>query len=245
MSSEVTQNNTGSFLSSALASSAVMSGGFGSLSAIRRNRGIENAIKQTIANNRTVKEAFGEMSLGDRFVKNATMGKTYGEYVDAQKKVVKLNKIKDSKLPSWLQKIFHPFTDVKDIDGEIIKAEKARKVVDDNLKNLNKLEITPKDFTKNMGKTFKSEFKDPLGIFFAFTETATRFTSQALPAFKNEGFIAGMKETGKALMAGTMTLVTDAGLSVAFRTIGATIGGFLGPLGASIGSIVGNDSLIL
>ncbi len=88
---------------------------------------------------------------------------------------------------------------------------------------------------------FKSELKDPLGIFSAIYEAGTRFTSDALPAFKNEGFSAGIKETAKALAAGGATLVSDAGFSVLFRTIGASIGTVIAPgVGSAIGSIVGN-----
>ena len=88
---------------------------------------------------------------------------------------------------------------------------------------------------------FKSELKDPLGIFSAIYEAGTRFTSDALPAFKNEGFAAGIKETAKALAAGGATLVSDAGFSVLFRTIGASIGTVIAPgVGSAIGSTLGN-----
>lgn len=97
-----------------------------------------------------------------------------------------------------------------------------------------------KTFKQSTKGLLKSELKDPMGIFFAATEVATRFAQEAIPAFKNEGFGAGLKATGKALAAGIATWATDAGLSVVFRTIGATVGGFLGPVGSAIGSIVGN-----
>ena len=71
-------------------------------------------------------------------------------------------------------------------------------------------------------------------------EIFTRVQSEVIPAFKNEGFGAGIKSLGKALTAGATSFVADAGFSVAFRTIGATIGGILGPAGSAVGMMVGN-----
>ena len=154
------------------------------------------------------------------------------------KKIANLEALKledKAKLPLG-EKIKNLFRkDKLDIDGYIAKLNTKANTLsaDDALE-------AAKTFKQSTKGLLKSELKDPMGIFFAATEVATRFAQEAIPAFKNEGFGAGLKATGKALAAGIATWATDAGLSVVFRTIGATVGGFLGPVGSAIGSIVGN-----
>ena len=257
MSNEVSQQN--SLLSnakSAFVSSAIMSGGFGSLSAVKRF-GVKGAIENAQLNSKTLK-AFAEKHKDvDFFTRGYATAKNYDQLASARKNLAKLKKIteKDSGI-TFFQKIKKVFTkkDYKSINLENLNEadkllngvkDKTGKVVTEGLeanlkKGVDALEITSKGFRKNLGGLFKAELKDPFGIFFAGTEFIERFTKSAIPAFKEKGFSEGMKETGEALAAGVATWATDAGLSVFFRTAGAAIGGFLGPIGATVGSVVGN-----
>ena len=257
MSSEVTQQSTNLLGSAAtsVAMSGVMTGGFGSLSSARRF-GIKGAVKTAKLNNETLRAFADKHKDVDFFTKGYATARNYEELARARKNFAKLEKItKSDSGITFFQKIKKAFTkkDYKAINqanfneaniflngGIDEKGVKIEGLESKLKKGIDVAEVTSKSLGKNIGSLFKSELKDPFGIFFAGTEIITRFTSQAIPAFKNEGFIAGMKETGKALAAGAATWVTDAGFSVGFRTVGAAIGSIIGPLGATVGSVIGN-----
>lgn len=126
--------------------------------------------------------------------------------------------------------------------AKLNKLENKSNILTEKLKKLNANDglETAKTIKQSTKGLLKSELKDPFGIFFAATETFTRLSTEAIPAFKNEGFIAGAKATAKAVVAGVATWATDAGLSVAFRTMGATVGSIFGPAGSAVGSLIGN-----
>ncbi len=245
MSNEVSQQN--SILSnatSAIASSAVMSGGFGSLSAVKRY-GVKGAIKKAQLNSETIKEFLKKNNEGDVFTRGYVTARNYEELASAGKRLAKFEKITSKKSGvTFFQKIKQIFTkkDYKAINLEKFNdAKKAADTIEIQLKNgVDVAKVASKGTAKSLKGLFKSELKDPFGIFFAGTEFVERFTTQALPAFKEKGVVEGLKETGKALAAGVATWAADAGLSVAFRTAGAAVGSFLGPIGAHVGSIIGN-----
>lgn len=259
MANEVSQQN--SLLSnakSAFVSSAVMSGGFGSLSAVKRF-GVKGAIEKAHLNSEILRDFAKKHNKDvDFFTRGYATAKNYDELARARKNLAKLKKITESDSGiTFFQKIKKVFTkkDYKALNkasfneaDELLNGvidKKTGKVVKEGLeanlrKGVDALEITSKSFGKNLGGLFKSELKDPFGIFFAGTEFVERFTSSALPAFKEKGFTEGMKETGEAVAAAVATWATDAGLSVFFRTTGAAIGGIIGPIGATVGSVVGN-----
>lgn len=247
MSNEVSNQNNNSMLSGlggSLAFSGVMTGGFGSLSAVKRYG--KKAFKKTHLNNEAIKEFLkNNNSAQDVFTKNLSAARNYENLSGARKDVAKLLKITNKKDGmTTFQKIKKVFTKKDYATLNKQKLDTAK----DNLKNIktnlkkgiDTTGISTQSFSKNLTSTFTKELKDPVGIFFSATEAFSRFTSEAIPAFKNEGVAAGLKATGKAIAAGVANFFTDAGLSVAFRTIGTAVGGFFGPLGASIGSIVGN-----
>jgi len=256
MSSEVSQNNIGSTVGGAFTSSAIMTGGFGGITALKNHR--KDVFKATKANNELLKAYADKIApTHDTFTKNLKVAYNYQDYTRLAKQTAKANrkleKLKNATELPFFEKIknfFRKKENKLDLNGYKAKLKnvgttfadaqdklKAGKSISNEV--LSHLDDV-NDIKKATKGLFKSELKDPLGILCAVGETVSRFTSQAIPAFKNEGVVAGLKETGKALLAGGATFVTDIGLSVVFRTIGATIGGFLGPLGASIGSIVGN-----
>ncbi len=247
MSSEVTQQSTNLISSAAtsVAMSGVMTGGFGSLSSAR-NYGFSGAFA-TAKENKEIVEKFSKNTniKADFFTKGYATARNYEELASAKKTIAKLERLQNKNKPTFMQRVFHPFTKKSELlkmDADTLTETKTKlKDIENALnKGEDALKITSKSLTQNLGSLFKSELKDPFGIFFAGTEIVTRFASQAIPAFKNDGFMAGMKETGKAIAAGAATLVTDAGLSIVFRTVGAAVGSIIGPLGAAVGSTVGN-----
>ena len=252
----VNKSNIGAELGTNIAFSGVMSGGFGSVSSIKSHGGIKRAIQATKENNKVLRQ-YADTLTGDKFINNLKTSYNYQEFTrlskqgaKAAKKLAKLENATD--LP-WTQKLLNVFRKPEnkiDLDGykkifrgkvdNLSKAagelQSGKSLLQGGLKTLD----GANNIRAGLKGLFKSEMKDPFGIFFAATETISRFTSEALPAFKNEGFGAGLKATGKALAAGAATLVADAGFSVAFRTIGATIGSIAGPVGTAIGSMIGN-----
>lgn len=301
--------NTSSFgseLGANLAFSGIMSGGFGSITAVRNHGGIRKAFSATRENNKLLKEyakALGPET--DVFTKNIKTAYNYQSYTRLAKQRAKLER-KIAKLPlsDRIKNIFRGDNkvttdtyktklaefDATQFDPAVAKLKRGESISEEVLrtsrtkieKQIARLDETGKlpfgekiknIFRKNKvdtqsykaklnnkaqklsatggleaAKTFrqstkgllKSELKDPMGIFFAATETFSRISAEAIPAFKNEGVIAGLKATGKALVAGVATWITDAGFSVVFRTVGATVGSVFGPVGSAIGSLVGN-----
>lgn len=247
MSNEVSNQNNNSMLSGlggSLAFSGIMTGGFGSLSAVKRYG--KKATKITALNNAQIKRFLEKNnSAQDVFTKNLSAAKNYENLSQARKQAAKLNKITNKKDGmTFFQKIKKVFTkkDYAALNKQDLDTAKDNlKDIKNNLKKgIDTTGISTQSFSKNLTSTFTKELKDPMGIFFSVTEAFSRFTSEAIPAFENEGVVAGLKATGKAVAAGVANFFADVGLSVAFRTAGTAIGGFFGPLGASIGSIVGN-----
>ena len=239
-----------------LAFSGIMSGGFGSITAIKNHGGIKGAIKATKENNAALRAFKDKIApTNDKFTTNLKTAYNYQEYTRLAKQKAKLEKKIarcGDKLP-FFEKVKNIFRKTEDnLDVAKYKSNMQSIIDDIDIKKstLEAGENISSDVTKFLSSAsdiksatkglFKAELKDPFGLFFAGTEVVTRFTQQAIPAFKNEGFIAGLKETAKALGAGVATWFTDAGFSVALRNIGATVGAFAGPVGSAIGSFVGN-----
>ena len=306
MQTQVNKTSFGSELGTSVAFSGIMTGGFGSITAVRNHGGIRKAFSATRENNKLLKEyakALGPET--DVFTRNIKTAYNYQDYTRLAKQRAKLER-KAAKLPlsDRIKNIFKGDNKVTtdtyrakldefnatQFDPAVAKLKKGESISDEVLrtsrtkieKQIARLDETGKlplgekiknIFRKNKvdaqsykaklnnkvqklsatdgleaAKTIrkstkgllKSELKDPMCIFFAATETFSRISAEAIPAFKNEGVVAGLKATGKALAAGVATWITDAGFSVVFRTVGATVGSVFGPVGSAIGSLVGN-----
>lgn len=235
-----------------VAFSGIMTGGFGSLSSIKKHGGIKNAINATKHNNKVLKTYAEKIApQNDVFTKNLKVSQNYQEYT----RLAKLKAKSEKKLTKYANDLplFEKFKNLFKKGDKKLKLSDYRANLETNIAEFSKKTSdlsAGKSITKTLDGAsnilssakglFKSELKDPFGIFFAGTEFFTRFTSEAIPAFKNEGFVAGLKSTGKALAAAGATWITDAGFSVVLRSAGATVGSFFGPVGTAIGSIVGN-----
>lgn len=256
-------------LGMSLGTSAVLSGGFGAVSAIKRNGGIQAAIDDARATGATVpskgsiiKDFVNNKSLDglDVFSKSTIAAQNYDAFTQAQKNLARMTKITNKKSgTTFFQKIKGAFTH-EDYQLENTKALQAAKdnleSIENNLKNgkaanamlQNQLNDVTKAVQKgklssikaNSASLFKSELKDPMGLLFSGITIMNGITSEAIPAFKNEGVVAGLKATGKAIAQGVTNFVSDAAFSTVFRQIGAAVGSALGPVGAAVGSMIGN-----
>lgn len=252
MSSEVTtatkKTNMLTGVGPSLAMSAAMTGGFGSISSVKRN-GFKGAIDAAKKNNEAVRAVFKDSAnAADVFTRGIATAQNYEQISDARKAYEKLKKFENGdKITCW-QKIKKIFTkkDYAKINQTMFDEAKGRLTnaagngVEDLLKKGTDVSgVIAKGFKGNMTSLLKNEASQKSNFVFAGLEAISRFTSEALPTFKNEGFMAGMKATGKAVLAGVASWVGDVGLSLVFRTAGAAIGSFFGPLGAKIGDTIG------
>ncbi|MBR5304710.1 MAG: hypothetical protein IKU37_07790 [Candidatus Gastranaerophilales bacterium] len=252
MSSEVTtatqRTNMFSGIGASLTLSAAMTGGFGSISSIKRN-GFKGAIDAAKKNNDAVRAVFKDgANAADVFTRGIATAQNYEQISDARKAFEKLKKFENGdKITCW-QKIKKIFTqkDYEKINQTMFNEAKEKLTnaagngVEDLLKKGTDVSgVVAKGFKGNMTSLLKNEASQKSNFVFAGLEIISRFTSEALPTFKNEGFMAGMKATGKAVLAGVASWAGDVGLSLVFRTVGATIGSFFGPLGAKIGDTIG------
>ncbi|MBQ8848380.1 MAG: hypothetical protein IJ003_05495 [Candidatus Gastranaerophilales bacterium] len=115
---------------------------------------------------------------------------------------------------------------------------------------------TVKGFCSSVAGNFKQEISIKNGngrinyLMTALTTVGPKIQSNVIPAFKNEGFGAGMKEVGKVIAQGAADVFGYAAGGAVGRTIGSAVGGFLGGIlgkngkaaswGASVGATLGD-----
>lgn len=273
MTNSVSQENSMlSGLGMSLGMSAVMTGGFGAISAAKRNGGIIKAINdaRTVGTTdiltpkgKIVKDFVGQnagMQSLDVFTRSTITAQNYDAFTQAQKNLAKYTKLADKRGgASFFQKLRRVFTR-KDYallnEKNKENAEKSLRVIKENLTNgkaaTDAIQGQLDNFAKaaqkgklsslkaNSASIFKSELKDGMGLFMTGLTVFSSFTSEAIPAFKNEGFVAGLKVTARAIAQGATNFVADAACSTVFRQVGAAIGSVVGPVGSAVGSMVGN-----
>ena len=105
-----------------------------------------------------------------------------------------------------------------------------------------------KSFGTQVFDNFKKEFSFAKGnrfnAGFNVAMTALQFIpnifNKVVPAFKNNGFKAGMTELGQTFIQAGADLVAYAAGGAVGRTIGAAIGTIAGPIGTFVGGLVGD-----
>ena len=244
-------------LGASVGASAVITGGFGALSSVKRNGGIfkggiPNAFRSTHELN-NITRAFQKNCVleGDTFVKrvknsfnvNYAAAKNYGilsnadkALKDAEKQLAKYEKT--NKLSLW-QKI-------RKIDGDKLLANRneAQSKLAGIKKNLEKgvdLSGVAKESLKdNFKATFKEELINPLNIAVVAISCVNRVRNEAIPVFKNESKIAGIKKAGEIVFKTAADTVSNAGFSTVFRWIGMRVGAIGGPVGIAVGGTIGD-----
>lgn len=226
----------------------------GAIGSVRRNGGVKNAIQACeIEKFKGLSKAL-EPIHKDVFSRSVALSQNYEKYRDlsktAAKAAKKAAKAQNGKIP-LLDKFLNLFRKNKVTPDTIIDAKNtALSQLDDSIDILKKggeiLETSTKTGFKNTAKTlFKNEIKNPIVIVMTALELVPEFTGKVIPAFKNEGFMAGLKQTGKSLLKVGSNFISYAAGAAVGRALGATIGTIICPgvgsaVGASIGDVVGS-----
>lgn len=226
----------------------------GALGSIKRNHGVRAAMKACN------KEGFEKLATSlqpihkDIFSRSIALSQNYEEYKTISKKaaktVKKAVKAQDGKIP-FMDKVLNLFRKEKVTPESIIKSNEANlKQLDDTvdlLKNGKEIvKTSTKSGFKNTAKTlFKNEIKNPLVIALTALEIVPEITGKVIPAFKNEGFKAGLVQTGKSILKVGSNFVSYAAGGVLGRVIGASIGTIICPgvgsaVGANVGDMIGS-----
>lgn len=128
---------------------------------------------------------------------------------------------------------------ITDVASSAIKAgsKAAQTGFVENAKKLFKNEIT-------IGKKVNGKFKFNMSGTFNLAMTALTFIpnviNRVIPAFKEDGFISGIKETGKVLIQGTTDFFSYALGGAVGRTIGGAIGSIFPGVGTLVGATLGD-----
>lgn len=247
------KTNIAGEIGTSVAFSGVLTGGFGSFSSIKRNGGISKAIQATKANNELLKKFAEENKNCDVFTRSLRTSSNYGEYVSLLKKQAKLEKLakkaEKGKLSIW-QNVKNIFKKDKVTTNAIIE---NKEVALAELKNKKSLLESGKDIAKEAEKyaankgfasdaktLFKSELKNPFVVGITLLSALPRIKEEIIPAFKNEGFISGIKTTFKVAARTGADLVSNAGFSAVGRILGTVAGTVFGPAGCAIGGTIGD-----
>ncbi|MBR3605674.1 MAG: hypothetical protein IKL52_06565 [Candidatus Gastranaerophilales bacterium] len=116
------------------------------------------------------------------------------------------------------------------------------------IRNIKSGQGSLKSFGSQVASNFKKEFSFKKGngfnAGFNIAMTALQFIPNVIqkvtPAFKNNGFKAGMTELGQTILQAGADLFGYAAGGAVGRTIGSAIGSFVGPMGAFLGGLVGD-----
>ncbi len=249
MSNENVNNNNNFSLTSCLVFPAITTSA-SAISSIKRNKGVKNALTAC------QKEAFKGLDASlkplhnDIFSRSTALAQNYEEYKGLSKKAAKYAK-KAAKAQkgkvSLIDNFLNIFRKEKVTPDSIIK--KASEA-DDKLKTATKtlkqgseiIEATTKSGFKNTAKTLlKSEMKNPIVLAMTALELVPEFSGKVIPAFKNEGILAGLKQTGKSILKVGSNFISYAAGGVLGRIIGTSIGTLICPgVGSAVGGNIGD-----
>ena len=256
MSNEITTQNKNIIGSKMIGFMAfpMITTGVGAINSIRRNGGIKNALSACEVENFKKLGQSLEPIHKDIFSRSIALSQNYEEYKGISKKAAKYAKkalkAKQGKI-SLLDNFLNLFRKNKVTPENILSSQAtAKNKLNDSL-NLIKsgkeiVETSTKTGFKNTAKNlFKNEIKNPIVIAMTALELAPEITGKVIPAFKNEGFIAGLKQTGKSILKVGSNFVSYAAGGAIGRVLGATIGTIICPgagsaIGASVGDMLGS-----
>jgi len=97
---------------------------------------------------------------------------------------------------------------------------------------------TGRETAKNL---FKSELKNKFVLAITVAAALPRIQEEVIPAFKEKGFIEGIKTTGKIALRTIGDFVSNAGFSAIGRALGSAIGTVICPgVGSAVGGTFGD-----
>ena len=217
--------------------------GFGALSSIKRNKGIKNAIQATrSAEFRTFNTALKKGGI-DIFTRGAICVEKYEKYKELAKKASKGKLTLGQKFLNLFKKEGNKLTE-EAVKSSADAAKNSANGFIGGLANEAKTitETAAKSgFKSNVKNLFKKEAKSKMTWVFTAIEAIPEIKDKIIPAFKNEGFGAGMKQVGKStLKLGSSFLSFTLGGSLG-RVIGSAIGTAICPgVGSTIGAAIGS-----
>ncbi len=98
-------------------------------------------------------------------------------------------------------------------------------------------DISAKDTVKSL---FKAEMKNKIVLAITIAGAIPRIKDEVLPTFKEKGFIAGIKATGKVIARTGVDFVSNAGFSAIGRAIGTALGSVVPGAGNVVGGMLGD-----
>lgn len=237
---------------------------FGALTSTIRNKGVANAVSSLeIEKFKKLKIKLKDCNV-DTFTRGIKLSESYDIYKDAAKSAKKLsNKLaratKRRDISAW-QKFKNLFTknkvtveslkeSLKDASEAASKnAKRALDIIDQGdvlVKNADGAmvaakgvaEITAKDTVKGL---FKSELKNKFVLAITLAGAIPRIKDEVIPAFKEKGFIAGVKEAVRVIARTGVDFVSNAGFSAVGRAIGTALGSVVPGVGNAIGGMMGD-----
>lgn len=249
--------------------SAVLTGGFGGMSALRNAKYIKNAKINAELPNKVV-NAFlkNNKTSSDIFTTSYSAAKNceaYSGYLKAFRKTnIAVEKLSKNGAPTFWQKITNIgksetrsiWQQIGDVfssrnNAEIAqnirtrgeKAKQALQQAEAQLKageEIAATKVLSNSLGKNLTSLFKEELLNPINLIYAAISTFSRIKNEAVPVFKEQGIAAGIKQTFISIGKSVADVFANAGFSAGFRIIGSTIGKFFGPIGSVIGGTIGD-----
>lgn len=224
--------------------------GFGGLTSAIRYRSPLKALKATnVADFKKLQTTLKSQGK-DVFTRGVELSQNYDVYKAAAKKAQKLqNAVKKGDI-SLMQKFKNIFRKDK-LEFSAIQKQAAEASAD--LAKKKALIASGQDIiedgAKLMGKSgfgtaknlFKSELKNKFVLGITVLGALPRIKEEIIPAFKEKGFIEGIKATGKVIARTATDFVSNAGFSAVGRAFGATLGSIFFPgVGSAVGGMFGD-----
>lgn len=223
---------------SGLGMNAIITGGFGGVSCVKRNGGFSKAIESVKANNKVLENFASKLDPDmDVFTKNHVIAKNYEEYTKAASQLQKLKKL-EAKQAAGKFDLFNKRAKA------IQKLKNDKSALDDTVENIKNGNAAAKykgvSLKSDVKGLFKEELLNPANVLIVGIGIISRATSEVIPAFKEQGFKAGMKKLGSCIAKTAVDTVSNAGFSAVFRVLGSTALSFLGPVGRALGGTLGD-----
>ena len=245
------KENVFSGLGASLGMSAVMTGGFGSVSSIKQYGGIGKTRKEVIELGKSIKNFKNNINPSQDTFVGKVKGKLLKDYAGAQEYEELKNLNKNYKKAEKELKKFQDgkktlFQKLKKVDESVLQAkvDNAAEKLKSAKETLENGEVITKNTYTSFGGTVKSSFikelRNPINIGIVAISCINRIKTEAVPVFENESKVAGIKKAGEILFKTAADTVSNAGFSVAFRWLGTAAGSIFGPAGGAIGGTVGD-----
>ncbi len=250
-------------LGGSLATSALMTRGFGSLPAIKTAKAAKKVLKVQTPN-AVIKEFIKKNTLkSDSFTRSIAMAKNYEKYSQALaaankaqktlakvqggkipllKRILNLGKSKEEIIKIYAEKNSEAANVLKGLTTKLKNGEEILETTLANGKTTGS-NILGKSLKQNLKGQFKDTVLNPINLLYAVSTTFIRLKDEAIPVFKEKGVAEGIKQTGISIGKSVVDVASNLGFSFVLKTIGMRIGSMIkpiAPVAASIGGAIGD-----